>query len=101
MPTFGPNGRDEFICQKCARVLESTDLYPQWRPDITGNESAGNVCMQCIRQHDAHDKAIQDAGSQKVLDATPMSLTDYCRQESGGLEGAALTRYINRYYGHG
>lgn len=30
----------------------------------------------------------------------PMSLYEYAKLESG-LEGAALTRYINRHYGHG
>lgn len=30
----------------------------------------------------------------------PMSLYEYCKIESGGLEGQALQNYINRYYGH-
>lgn len=33
--------------------------------------------------------------------AGPVSLEEHCRRESGGLTGVALTRYINRYYGHG
>jgi len=30
----------------------------------------------------------------------PMSLYEFCKIESGGLEGQALQNYINRYYGH-
>lgn len=30
----------------------------------------------------------------------PISLYEHCRQESGGLTGVALDRYVNRYYGH-
>ena len=36
-----------------------------------------------------------------IPSSTPMSLCEYCRIESGGLEGEALRKYINRYYGHG
>jgi hypothetical protein len=85
MPTFSKNGNDEYICQKCARIFDSVEQPSQWRPDITGHTSAGNVCPSCVQKHET----------------TPISLAEHCRQESGGLEGVALQRYINRYYGHG
>ncbi len=49
MPHFSESGNDTYICQRCARVFDSVEQPSQWRPDITGNSSAGNVCPACVR----------------------------------------------------
>lgn len=78
------DGNDMYICQICCKDLDSVKYPSTWRPDLTKSERAGNVCPSCVAKLDQ-----------------PMSLTEYCRSESGGLTGTELTRYINRYYGHG
>ena len=51
MPTFSNCcGRDEYVCQKCTRILCSKCHPPEWRPDITGHQSAGNVCPECLKK---------------------------------------------------
>jgi len=55
MPHFSNCGNhdfpaDEYICQKCGRVKCSECHKPQWRTDITGNKSAGNVCPSCVKE---------------------------------------------------
>ena len=42
-------GCDTYICQMCATVLCSGCFKPEWRPDITGHASAGNVCPACVK----------------------------------------------------
>ena len=78
------DGNDMYICQVCGRDLDSVKHPPQWRPDLTGNEHAGNICPSCTM------------GKSK-----PLSLYEHCKVESGGLTGQALQNYINRHYGHG
>lgn len=41
-------GADTYICQSCGRILCSAAFPAEWRPDITGNQSAGNVCPTCL-----------------------------------------------------
>ena len=91
MPHFSEccEGADTYICQRCGRIRCGSCQPGKWRPDITGNSSAANVCMSCIEEVD------KPAKTDKLL-----SLVEHCRRESG-LEGPALNRYINRYYGHG
>ncbi len=36
---------DTCICQKCANIVPGSQA--DWRVDITGNKSAGNVCKAC------------------------------------------------------
>lgn len=43
------DGNDMYICQVCGRDLDSVKFPPQWRPDITGRNSAGNVCPPCVQ----------------------------------------------------
>ena len=45
-------GAETYICQKCRKIFCSEDHPPKWRPDITGNESAGNVCPMCLKRYD-------------------------------------------------
>ena len=52
MPTFGATGADMYICQVCGYDLDSGQLPPVWRPDITGMQSAGNVCPACLKKHE-------------------------------------------------
>jgi hypothetical protein len=158
MPHFSnccPNA-DTWICQVCAKIYCGGCVRSEWRPDITGHESAGNVCLTCL------GKAVQPSivATKKQLDfirdlvkrkaVTPelqtqatstlskrdasklitnllaledkqesqqrpegwgtdpqyhpeqdnIGVYEWCRIESGGLEGPALDRYVNRYYGH-
>lgn len=52
MPHFCSKcGADEYICQKCGKIFCSQEHPSQWRPDITGHESAGNVCPWCLEIH--------------------------------------------------
>jgi hypothetical protein len=89
MPTFSASGADEYICQVCARIFASDTHPPVWMPiERRENKSCGNVCPDCVKR------------GQKKPEPGPISLYEHCRQESG-LEGAELTAYINRYYGHG
>jgi hypothetical protein len=92
---------DDYLCQICLQVR--TD-HSEWRTDITGTPSAGNVCTACMTIHgrtfkvgDALRAAVRVRGTR---DPQHMSLREHCHHESGGLEGAALDRYISRYYGH-
>jgi hypothetical protein len=69
-----------------------------WRPDITGRPSAGNVCPECVKAHEAR----KIVGRPVITETDrPMNLFDYCRQESGLTEPEAIRRYMNRHYGHG
>jgi rubrerythrin len=52
MPHFDENGLDTWICQKCCKIF-TLKTMPQWRPDITGRTSAGNVCPSCIEKHES------------------------------------------------
>jgi hypothetical protein len=103
MPHFSAKGNDTYICQKCAKIMDCVDHPPQWRPDITGSQHAGNVCPPCIRDHEqpragpASRRVRRDPEEHR----RPMGLYDYCHIESGGLTGRALDDYVNRYYGHG
>lgn len=48
MPTFSSCCHtEEYICQVCGGILCSTCKPPEWRTDITGKSSFGNVCPQC------------------------------------------------------
>jgi hypothetical protein len=42
-------GKDEYVCQKCGKILCSECHPSEWRPDITGHQSAGNVCPECLK----------------------------------------------------
>jgi len=84
-------GADECICQLCGKVRCSNSKCPngiefEWRPDLTKDESMGLVCKDC-----AHLE------TRPKVDE-PMSVYEHCRRESG-LEGLALKKYIDRYYG--
>ena len=52
MPHFSDCGKpghlDTYICQVCGQVHCSGCVPSEWRPDITGNSSAGNVCRNCL-----------------------------------------------------
>jgi hypothetical protein len=49
-PEFCNCGADMYICQVCHKDSCSKDSPSEWRPDITGNESAGNVCPECVKR---------------------------------------------------
>ena len=52
MPRFSETGADMYICQVCGRDLDGEKHPSQWRTDITGRESAGNVCPSCVRAYE-------------------------------------------------
>jgi hypothetical protein len=102
MPHFDEYGGDEWICQICGKI-QNSQVQSEWSLDITQNESAGNICPRCKKVHDQtglKGEALRKAIQGKVTPTGPISLYEHCRRESG-LEGMALQRYINRYYGHG
>lgn len=55
MPHFDENGHDTYICQVCAKIKSSAKSTPEWRPDITNNKSAANVCEDCVKKHDTNE----------------------------------------------
>jgi hypothetical protein len=48
-PHFSQSGNDTYICQVCATIFDSVECPPVWRPDLTGNRSAGNICPACLK----------------------------------------------------
>jgi hypothetical protein len=97
---------DGWICQICATIKPDTER-PEWRPEITGHKSAGNVCALCRSLHRGTKLVGEELRHYvtrrnqlvKLLPEPdqPMSLHEHCRQESG-LTGDELERYITRYY---
>jgi len=89
MPHFSSccPGADTYICQKCGKIFCSKCQSSQWRPDITGHESVGNICPNCLKNfYEGHQE---------------VTLFDWCKQESGLTDVNQINQYINRYYGHG
>lgn len=72
---------DTYLCQRCTKVFCGSCKPSTWMDRV------GNLCPTCVKG------SSQSKG--------PISLYEHCRIESGGLEGVALDRYINRYYGNG
>lgn len=84
MPHFDAQGREEWVCQKGGHICTGDSTYVERDSDLSKQLGCvGNVCPTCL------------ARAQR-----PMGLREYCKLESG-LDGQALTAYINRYYGHG
>lgn len=52
MPHFTSEGNDTYICQVCGQVFDCVHCPPVWRTDITGHESAGNVCPSCLKKNE-------------------------------------------------
>lgn len=77
MPHFSESGHDEVLCQGCGRIVDTG------KETVTWVRGKGNHCPSCAPGE------------------RPMSLHEHAKIESGGLTGAALDRYIHRYYGHG
>lgn len=88
MPHFDEFGGDEWICQTCTKIFNSK-VESTWIDKAEGGLKHGNACPDCVVAHDLQS-----------LEEGPTSLREYCQEESGGLTGVALDRYINRYYGH-
>lgn len=106
MPTFSRDGNDEYICQQCAGIFDSVHYPSRWLPvPRRENGSSGNLCPRCAADSQAA-ASCSTAAIERDLERErdgrgPISLQEHCREESGGLTGAALDSYINRYYGHG
>lgn len=51
MPYFSKccSGAADYICQVCGRIKCSSCQPSDWRPEITGHKSAGNVCPTCVK----------------------------------------------------
>lgn len=84
MPHFSESGNDTYLCQVCGRERDGVQYPSQWRPDLTGHKSAGNICPPCLAEKER-----------------PMSLYEHCKQESKLTDPEAIRRYMNRHYGHG
>ena len=69
MPHFDEQGRGTWLCQVCTNVYHD-GIESQWRPDITGHESAGNACPDCVRRFEA-----QKQSSTSVLTTTAARVT--------------------------
>jgi hypothetical protein len=54
---FSESGHDEVICQLCSRMVDTGKEKIEWRPDLTGHESAGNVCEKCLDRENQMDPA--------------------------------------------
>ena len=39
---------ETYICQVCGQEKNAEQDPPEWRPDLTQRESAGNVCPECL-----------------------------------------------------
>jgi hypothetical protein len=68
MPYFSESGHDLVLCQVCGRDIDTGKETPTWRPDITGNPSAGNVCRECVAAHE--DESFQPPGGADISLAT-------------------------------
>lgn len=92
MPHFSDccPGADTYICQVCGTIHCSNCEPSQWRPDLTGSQSAGNVCPECRKSNRKREDRVE----------APLSLWEHCKQESGLTDPAAIRKYMNRYYGH-
>jgi len=88
MPHFDEHGNDTAICQECGRVGTQERMGFVWQTLKRNPKLSGNVCAKCATPARA--------------EPGPLSLPEYCAQESGFPLGShQLTQYINRYYGHG
>ncbi len=54
MPHWNERGEETVVCQKGSHTVPASQV--EWRPDITGNQSAGNVCKACIRSWHMNDE---------------------------------------------
>lgn len=93
MPHFSPSGHDMVLCQKCGRDVDTGKEKVEWRPDITGKPSAGNVCEECLLAHTFKRPA--------KTPMAPMGIYEHCKQESGLTKHHEVMAYLNRHYGHG
>lgn len=115
MPRFSHTGHDMCLCQICGRDVDTGAEQVEWKPEVTGSESAGNVCSKCLflhartkltgevlraaaaRDNRAHGRQY---GNPSRRTDRPMGVYEVAAGESG-LRGAALHRYVMRHYGHG
>jgi len=61
MPHFSKCcGADEYICQVCWNIFCDKCRPSEWRPDVTGHKSAGNVCPSCLKKFINNEVENQD-----------------------------------------
>ena len=105
------------VCPKClsgdkglvaanaaAKKGHESELSDETRAKLSAlpnEEKAESNRKAEMKMHDALRKSFEEARAAKGRKGALVSLTEHCRQESGGLTGPALDRYINRHYGHG
>ena len=63
MPHFSDccPGADTYVCQVCATIHCGGCEPSEWRTDITGSSSAGNVCPNCIMGYKLAGKRYVDS----------------------------------------
>ena len=57
-----PENTDEWVCGKCGQVF-GADAKRERRPDITGNVDAGNICVECLAEHETIRQAFTVAAT--------------------------------------
>lgn len=89
MPHFNEQGQEEWVCQRGAHVCTGRSTWVERGSDEAKTLGChGSICDDCL------------AKAGYSIDEGPLSIIEHCRRESG-LDGTALTEYINRHYGHG
>lgn len=87
------------VCSSCLPKVAGKPATDQ-KPIVA--RYAG-VCTECNERFTAGTDILWSKAKGSRHAECPVklvSLHEYCREESGGLTGVALERYINRYYGH-
>lgn len=70
MPHFDEDGGDMWMCQAPnhrGNRVQRSKVESEWRPDITGHQSAGNCCPPCVAAHD-NQRVIEQEPSQALKD---------------------------------
>ena len=68
MPHFDQYGGDTWLCQAphhSGNRIQDSRVVSQWRPDITGLQSAGNCCPACVTS-----LVIDEIGSERIRQLT-------------------------------
>jgi len=76
MPHFDDSGIGTWICQVCTTIYNDL-IESQWRPDITGLDSAGNVCPQCLKLFNEQNQ--DDAQVDINFEARNRTFMEICR----------------------
>lgn len=68
MPSFSKSGHDEVKCQVCGRLVDTGIEKVEWRPDLTGNKRAGNVCRNCLNKAPRLGISLREEPEQEIIE---------------------------------